>query len=126
MLNRPDLFDLLIDLGANINQRNMVKQLDSLFKKHIMITYFYTFKGYFPLHIAVSESLPDMINAILSKNGVIVDAIDKDGRTAVMLAAGQGKHDLVKVLINAGADINKSDFVRFNRNLETMIMSYCH
>ena len=37
-----------------------------------------------------------------------VNVVDKDGKTALFLAAWRGKTDIVKLLINAGADVDNN------------------
>src|SRR4028119_251755 len=45
------------------------------------------------------------LQAILAQ-GANVDATDRDGTTAVMFAAGQGYTEIVRVLLEAGANLN--------------------
>jgi ankyrin repeat protein len=47
----------------------------------------------------------EMVKALIDK-GADVNAKDKDGQTALMLAAGGGYTEIVKALIEKGADVN--------------------
>jgi len=53
----------------------------------------------------------DVINvkAILSKNANLIHARDKNGQTVLHIAARAAKLKTVKVLIDAGADVNSVD-----------------
>lgn len=46
--------------------------------------------------------------------GAALDAVDTDGRTAVLIAARAGRLDLVSLLIEAGADIDVQDRTKLN------------
>jgi ankyrin repeat protein len=74
----------LIDAGADPNLRS---------------------KGKMPLHQAVSGEWgsPTSVRALL-KRGADVNARDKDGKTALMIAAEHGELECVRLLLEAGAD----------------------
>ncbi|MDO5672412.1 MAG: ankyrin repeat domain-containing protein [Actinomycetaceae bacterium] len=61
----------------------------------------------------VATASLDTIKAHL-KDGASIDAVDTEGRTAILIAAKAGKLDIVKVLLEAGADINKQDNINLN------------
>lgn len=46
--------------------------------------------------------------------GADVDATDTQGRTAILIAAREGRLDVVRRLIDAGAEVDKQDQVRLN------------
>ena len=47
-----------------------------------------------------------MVQLLLS-NGVSVDQTDRDGRTALRAASWGGHEDVVELLLQNGADVNK-------------------
>ena len=50
-----------------------------------------------------------IVQALLSANGIDIDTKNSDGATSLILAAANGKDDIVKELINNGADVNITD-----------------
>lgn len=58
-----------------------------------------------PLHAAVVNNHVDTVRVLL-ENGVDVDQLDKDGRTAIISAAKLGLKDMCQMLIRHGADVN--------------------
>ena len=50
-----------------------------------------------------------VIERLLSRNSQYVNKSTKDGKTALMLAAGAGREELVGKLLAAGADVNKAN-----------------
>ena len=53
--------------------------------------------------------LSEEITQILIKAGADVNAVDKNGRTPIRMAARYGNVAMVSVLIKAGADVNAAD-----------------
>ena len=49
------------------------------------------------------------VEALLGATGIDIDAQKNDGATALLLAAVNGKDDVVKALINHGANVNLAD-----------------
>ena len=49
----------------------------------------------------------EMVTKILRLRACYVDVMDRDGNTAVHLAAINGHHDVLNTLVNFGADINR-------------------
>ncbi|MBT3234098.1 MAG: hypothetical protein HN356_14965 [Calditrichaeota bacterium] len=58
-----------------------------------------------PLHVAVSSGCLRNVEFLLRMD-LKVDALDQDGNTPLIFACGGGFVEIVKILINAGADIN--------------------
>ncbi len=66
-------------------------------------------RGMTYLHQAVRYGTPAIVATLLAA-GADVDAQDKDGRTALHIAAESGRHDCALILILAGgANVNKPD-----------------
>ena len=60
--------------------------------------------GNTPLHNAAYKGDVAEITALLEKPDVKIDAVEKRGLTPLMLAAGHGHADAVKLLLEKGAD----------------------
>ncbi len=60
-------------------------------------------EGTGPLHLAASENLVDLLEALVLS--VPVDEVTGDGHSALMLAARAGSHEVVSSLIEAGAEV---------------------
>ncbi len=57
------------------------------------------------------------VKRLLKDCQINLEAIDKDGLTALILAAAEGHLPLVKLLFEAGADLYAANSVRINRCL---------
>ncbi|KAJ5734537.1 hypothetical protein N7533_012940 [Penicillium manginii] len=78
---------LLLSHGADVNAKLSSKTSDTA------------------LHLAVSSKMPrESIVSFLIKNGASLDARTTEGKTPLHLAAERGRHDIFKILIEAGAD----------------------
>ena len=66
-----------------------------------------------PLHRAVERNLPAIVRLLLDY-GASPDSADKEGRTALMMAAWRNHVDILQLLIMRGADVNKKDLRRRN------------
>ncbi|KAJ5646441.1 hypothetical protein N7490_002813 [Penicillium lividum] len=65
----------------------------------------YSKKGESPLHLAVMAKMPEeWLVTFLIKNGASVDAKTEEGKTPLHLAAERGRHNIFKILLDAGAD----------------------
>jgi adenylate kinase len=58
---------------------------------------------------AASEGDIEEIKTLLEFGNIVIDQGDYDKRTALHLAAGEGRQDVVKLLCEAGANVNVSD-----------------
>ena len=68
-----------------------------------------TTTGATPLMILVQEGNRDAVWSLLLRDGVMLDAVDEQGRTALHLAAAGDDPQLVLWLLNAGANPNLKD-----------------
>ena len=59
-------------------------------------------------HIAAWEGDVSLVESMLQE-GVPVDCVDRDGRTALSLAAYLNRTDVIRLLLQKGADVNKRD-----------------
>ena len=66
-----------------------------------------------PLHRAVERNLTAIVRLLLD-HGASPDSADKEGRTALMMAAWRNHVDILQLLIMRGADVNKKDLRRRN------------
>ncbi|GAU98759.1 hypothetical protein RvY_09866-2 [Ramazzottius varieornatus] len=62
-----------------------------------------------PLHLAARNGKLPVASLLLSKIGPKIDIRDKKGRTALMLAAGNGHLEMVTLLVGQGSDITALD-----------------
>jgi ankyrin repeat protein len=61
------------------------------------------------LHHLVQNTSNESLIAMLINLGVSVNAVNKSGQTALMLAAGNDNEESVKKLLESGADVNLLD-----------------
>ena len=62
-----------------------------------------------PLHYAIDGGCSKEVFQKIIDHGADVDAVDSDGRTALMIASLKGNVDAITILLNAGADLSISD-----------------
>lgn len=63
-------------------------------------------KGRTALHIASEKGYVNMLNELASLNPALLRHADKNGSTALMIAAQEGQEAAVKSLVASGADVN--------------------
>jgi len=104
--DQRSIIGFLLQKGADINQRNV-------------------HNGYTPLLWVCTNpnSPPDMVNYLL-KNGANVDAMNRNGETALLLAAAMGNDKKVKILLEYDPDVNGRD-IRGNTAL-SLASQYGH
>ena len=130
----PDMVEVLVDAGANINVKSTVNIMDTPMvhaagnpnplehrKNVAIIKYLLDHKGDInfpssngttPLMAAARKSgHSDGYDraALLINKGAKLDQTNDKGETALMLAAGSGNEKLVKLLLDKGADAQKKN-----------------
>jgi ankyrin repeat protein len=86
--NRPDIVKMLLENGANVNERNSTT-------------------GNTPLHLAIIRNSPDIIKMLL-ENGANVNERNPVGNTPLHLSAiykGKSRPEISKLLLQKGADM---------------------
>lgn len=78
--------------------------------------------GFYPLHYVAEHGNEDLVNAVLETDLEDIDQVDMDGNTALMLAAKNGNNKIVKALIEAGADVNKTN--KYNKSAIDLARDY--
>lgn len=73
---------------------------------------------YHPLPEAARRNHVEMVKALLAMPNVDVNAVDASAHTALMFAAQAGNHELVDILLHAGA--NRKLRNKFGENAETL------
>lgn len=91
--DNKDIMDLLIQNGANINAK--------------------TESGQTALELTVLDGKKTAVEVLL-KHGVNINELGSNGNTALMSAAGTDNYELVKYLINAGADTKIQNSLGYN------------
>uniref|UniRef100_A0A914QPT2 ANK_REP_REGION domain-containing protein n=1 Tax=Panagrolaimus davidi TaxID=227884 RepID=A0A914QPT2_9BILA len=64
--------------------------------------------GQTPLHYAAYSGIAACLRVLLQRPECNVNAIDENGKTALHIACQRGKIDIIKLLVEAGADPNLS------------------
>jgi ankyrin repeat protein len=62
--------------------------------------------GCYLLHFAIDDGLVDMARLLIERGKIPVDTLDQAGWSPLHLAAGHNFLDMVKILVQNGADIN--------------------
>jgi len=60
------------------------------------------------IHEAALNGRKDLVISLLNQ-GIIVDTLDVEGRTALMYASYNGHFEIIRTLLEKGADVNLSD-----------------
>ncbi|KAJ6227430.1 leucine-rich repeat [Anaeramoeba flamelloides] len=84
-----ELFEYLIQKGSNYNSMD--------------------FKGNTVLHVAASNGLSRIVIILCNLENLLINITDSKGKTAILKASRNGYHEIVKHLLNFGADPNILD-----------------
>jgi ankyrin repeat protein len=85
--NNLEAVKILLEAGSDIN------------KKHRE-------NGKTPLILASANGYVDLVRFLITKSGVLINAKDKEGRTALIHSVSFARKDVLAVLIEAGANVN--------------------
>lgn len=104
--NDTDMIQTLVEGGANLNTAGI--------------------SGYTPLMSAAAETLENIVRIFLTKKDINLNAINRNGDTALHITAETGNIPIIKMLIENKANINSQNFSGYtplhiaveNNNLE--------
>ncbi|MCA7010145.1 ankyrin repeat domain-containing protein [Wolbachia endosymbiont of Tribolium confusum] len=114
----------IVNRESDLNGNNIVEKIQEQLKKVDSSTYeewqkknfdinhlFSYDSGKEPtlLHIGCLDSQENVVNALLAVDGINVNLQDKDERTPLHLAIKKGNENVVKALLDKGADVNLRD-----------------
>lgn len=103
-----DLISLLIDRGAEVNQKSALPEPLSAVGAAVMEATL--LQGFFPLLVAVESKKRDCVDLLLAKGADINLRFPSDGRTALHEACYQRDRDMIELLIRRGADITVENY----------------
>lgn len=100
-LDNEELMRILLDAGADINETYREKGKD--------INQGYAMIGHTPLTWAISRKKRENINLLLELEAD-VNAMNDQGMTGLMVAANENRHNLIPLLLSAGAEVNTKKY----------------
>ncbi|KAG0425652.1 hypothetical protein HPB47_027205 [Ixodes persulcatus] len=84
-----ELADILLNAKAFVNVRSQ--------------------KGLTPLHLAAEKGYANLVMKLVAEHGAILDALSLSKKTPLHLAAGEGRLEVCKILLDLKADTNALD-----------------
>ena len=79
------------------------------------------------LHIAATEGYHDMVAELLAVPGILVDPTTDSGNTPLFDASSWGYTKVIKLLHEAGADVNHQDYeYGVTPLIQTVLFGYMH
>ena len=63
-------------------------------------------KNFYLLHYAVDDGLLDIAKILLERGKISINMLDQSGWSALHLAAGHNNLEMLKLLLDNGADVN--------------------
>lgn len=85
--NNLEVVKLLVEAGANVNQKNKEN-------------------GKTALMYAASLGYVEVCEYLLSQKNILINAKDKEGKTALMHAVSNARIDIIKLLLDKKANVN--------------------
>ncbi|MCC2646037.1 MAG: hypothetical protein K0R02_102 [Rickettsiaceae bacterium] len=92
--------------------KSLHETIDMLLKNGADINKYDKF-GQTPLHLAVKGKFHQLVEYLLNKEEIKIDATDKEKKTPLHFAADYGDDKMVKLLVEHSADVNAIDFKSF-------------
>ncbi|MGL4394264.1 MAG: ankyrin repeat domain-containing protein [Brevinema sp.] len=89
-----------------------VEIVELLLKKGVDINHSVNSRRYYgitPLMLAVDEGNIEIVEMLLEQKGININASDSEGKSALVYAYIRGKFEIIKLLIDAGANTHLSD-----------------
>lgn len=111
--NRPENVRLLLEAGADVNDRNALvyafrnshyETAELLIKHGVDVNLRDNYYQYTPLHFVASNGNMRLLELLLAQEGIDLNAKAKDGGTPLHAAAYNGHVMLIEALIKAGAN----------------------
>ncbi|PVV04893.1 hypothetical protein BB560_000596 [Smittium megazygosporum] len=100
-------FPVLLCSAASTNDVRGIKMLD-LASENRLETTCYDYSGFTPLHVASRNGNYECVKWLL-KNGASVHVLDKNGHTPLFEAVLSRRHDVVELIIEAGAHFSSEE-----------------
>ncbi|EHK21289.1 uncharacterized protein TRIVIDRAFT_230926 [Trichoderma virens Gv29-8] len=137
IMRKTDVVKLLVERGANIHHRdntgespilNATRNIPNAEIIRILLDGDANLRDedpdskYTPLHYAMNQE-KDIAKILLEfRNNIDLEKRDINGRTALLVAAWGGRFEHIKLLVEAGADINAQDHLGWT----TLSYALCH
>lgn len=93
---------------TNTNWEAWRRHYDAIQHQSGVLQYLGEIKSASRLFYASLLGLRDVVEELIKHVGVDVDSVDEFGRTALLAAAHNGRHDVLQYLLDMNADVNKS------------------
>jgi len=109
----PQGFFQIIDVSVEWQRGNFLPALHCL-RYNLLPKDFYDQTGYNVLHHAVSQGSIPIVLALLDYFKFDVNIRSKNNQTPLMIACNYGNIEIIRLLIERGAQVNESDDTRFS------------
>jgi ankyrin repeat protein len=121
MAGHADVVEVLLRNGADVDARDSSGATALMEASHggpwkdeiaeVVVDLLLKHHAEFDLVLAAAIGRTDLIRSILDRDGSVIDTEDERGRTALFHAVRNNRLAAVKLLVERGADVNRSDAV---------------